>query len=149
MTRPVRLVTPLGAALAVAVLLLSARDGGTGAATETPEPSPPTTVPATSLPVEPTSPSTVPGEATTGGDGDASAPPAEWPKVSWGTCEVTPGMNPAICDPRVLEICVPSTVTRNVLVCTLTPAGRAAARATTTTTEPATLPETANGRAVQ
>ena len=134
------LILSTGALLATGVIL-SARDGGTSAATEAPEPSPPTTVPATSLPVEPTSPSTVPGEATTGGDGDASAPPAEWPKVDGQGCEVTPGINPAICDPRVLEICVPSTVTRNVLVCTLTPAGRAA-RATTTTAEPATLPRT-------
>ena len=131
----------LSGALALLVIpaLLSAPDGGTSAATEAPEPSPPTTVPATSLPVEP---GNVPGagEATTGGDGDASAPPAEWPKVGGQGCTTPWGVEePAWCDPRVY------TWIREDGTCHVTPAGVAAGRVCPTrgtTTVVVTLPRT-------
>ena len=140
MTRPVRLVTPLGAALAVAVLLLSARDGGTSAATEAPEPSPPTTVPATTAPTPATAP------VQDGQPGGATTPPGQWPKVGGQGCTTPWGdEEPSWCDPDVYTWLHPE---NGVFVCYVTPAGVAAHRVCPlpeTTTTAGELPETAAG----
>lgn len=126
-----------------------------GVATERPAPTlPPSSVPSTSLPVEttvtgvsPTPTTADSGDSGQGGPVSTTTLPApSWPVVDGeplGCWDPWGRWSHEWCDPRVLQVCVPSPVTPNTLDCRLTPAGEAAAATTTTTGR--RLPETAMG----
>lgn len=141
------------------ILLLSARDGGTPAATETPASmAPPSSVPAPSSTVEPTTTVTAPNSieaapttvaaTTVPPGGEAATPPGEWPKIGGDVAYcVTPwgAIEPAWCSERVYfwRRLDPAT---GEMECWVTPAGQARQLACTqpdTGGNPPRLPETA------